>query len=189
MAGPYVQVPEDQRTSVNKDGTVTFTVDVPKDLQAKSRTFYLMAVDKNGNVHVLKNESLENGKITVTGDPDMTYQIIYEDNSTALAGMISGNGTLEGANGRAVTVSTNHCFWHWIILVLGVFGAVLEIVFRKKKKVVLTVLPLDPALMLLCLLLGWCLWDIPALAIGLVLILFGFILGQKMVRLEKENDS
>ena len=189
MAGPYVQVPEDQRTSVNKDGTVTFTVDVPKDLQAKSRTFYLMAVDKNGNVHVLKNESLENGKITVTGDPDMTYQIIYEDNSTALAGMISGNGTLEGANGSVVTVSTNHCFWHWIILVLGVFGAVLEIVFRKKKKVVLTVLPLDPALMLLCLLLGWCLWDIPALAIGLVLILFGFIQGQKMVRQEKENDS
>ena len=48
-----------------------------------------MAVDNNGNVYVLKNESMENGTITATGDSDVTYQIIYEDNSVALASMIS----------------------------------------------------------------------------------------------------
>ena len=189
-AGPYVQVPADQIALLQgRKDKVTFTLDVPKDLQAKDRTFYLVAVDKDGKVHVLKNESLESGTIAVTGDPELTYQIVYEDGSTALSGMLSENGTLENADGSVVTVSTNHCFWHWFILLLGIAGGLLELIFRKKKKVVRVMLPLDTVLMLLCMIAGFCVWDIPAFVIGLLLVVFGYIQGQEMVRQEKENDS
>jgi hypothetical protein len=163
--GPYIQVTSGESSSQN--GTkVTFTVPVPKDLQAKNRTFYLVGVDKKGNVVVIKNESLDGKSLTFKGDPDMTYQLVYEDGGAKLDDHIGNDGRLVTKDGSAVTVSTSHCFWHWMILILAVLGAALEYLFRKKKKAAVAVMPADICLMIICCMLGWCHWDIIAAVIG-----------------------
>ncbi|MDD3369353.1 MAG: hypothetical protein PHP50_10805 [Lachnospiraceae bacterium] len=74
--GPYVKLPEDAAETTDENGNAIFTVEIPADLLADGRTFYLVTTDSNGNVVVLLNESIENGVISVTGDPNATYQII-----------------------------------------------------------------------------------------------------------------
>jgi hypothetical protein len=176
--GPYIQVTSGESSSQN--GTkVTFTVPVPKDLQAKNRTFYLVGVDKKGNIVVIKNESLDGKSLTFTGDPDMTYQLVYEDGGAKLDDHIGNDGRLVTKDGKAVTVSTSHCFWHWMILILAVLGAALEYLLRKKKKAAVAVMPADICLMIICCMLGWCHWDIIAAVIGAFAVAGSFVYLQR----------
>ena len=187
--GPYVQVPSDGSLKLNSDGTVTFTLKVPDDLKADGRTYYLIGVDKDGKIHILQNESLEDGTITVTGDPDMTYQIVYEDGGAQLAGMVGENGTLVSADGKEVKVSTNHCFWHWIILLLALIGAALEIIFRKKRKTAVAIAGADAVLMVLCCIPGWCVWDIVMTVIGIILSVGCLCIGRKQRKQEEQEST
>ena len=63
---------------IGEDGKVTFTIDIPEEIAKEGRTYYLVTVDKDGNIVVLQNESIVNGTLTFTGDPNATYQIVYE---------------------------------------------------------------------------------------------------------------
>lgn len=153
-------LPGGMETVINPDGTVQFTFEVPEELQKEGRTFYLMSVDEDGNVIVLTNESIVDGMLTFTGDPDAVYQIIYEDEGVALADMLSEDGKLLDEKGEPMTVSTNHCYFHWIVLVLALAGILLALLLRKGRKVRLLVTGADMILMIVFTILGWCIWDI-----------------------------
>ena len=139
IPGPYVQA-KNVENITNPDGTETITLDIPEDLRKDGRHFYLMMVDQDGNVIVLSNESLEDGTISITGDPNATYQLIYEDGKAVLTDMISENGMLMGANGKLIKVSTNHCFWHWLMLIVAILGLAAVVISRKRKEIWLFVI-------------------------------------------------
>lgn len=147
-AGPYIQIPD--------------------DLKAEGRNFYLIGVDAEGNIIILPNESPEDGMLTVTGTPGTTYQIIYEDGSTLLSGLLTEDGKLMDADGNRIQVNTNHCFWHWIILMLALAGTLLILLRRKYPRQQLLILGIAVVLMLLCILFGWCRWDVIFTIVGAV---------------------
>lgn len=160
-SGPYIQIPETEKgDSLTKKGNVSFTLSVPEELKKPGRTYYLVAVDKDGNVIILQNESIEEGTLTFTGDVDLTYQLIYEDNGGLLSDIISEDGRLIDKNGKTITVKTNHCFWHFIILLLGIIGMILTLLFRKKKRTKFLIIGMDILFMIGCIILGWCRWDV-----------------------------
>ena len=172
-AGPYVvlnsdgngssDINGDSGSGTSLDGSGKLTFDIPSDLQKDGRTFYVMAVAKDGSVVIIPNESIEDGTFSFSGDPDLTYQIIYEDGGAKLSENIGENGVLTGEDGKAVKVSTaSGCFYHWIILVTGLIGIALLYIFRRKKKrpAVLTVtFAIDTALMIMLVMIGYCVWD------------------------------
>lgn len=136
--GPYIKVPilSDDATeeAANQQGEeVRFTFEIPKDLIAEGRTFYLMMVDDDGNIIILENESLEDGCFTANGIAGASYEIIYEDGKSQLADMISEDGKIVSEDGKTVTVKTV-CFWHFMILIVTIIGAGLSLILGKKKK-------------------------------------------------------
>ena len=182
-AGPYVvlnsdgngssDINGDSGSGTSLDGSGKLTFDIPSDLQKDGRTFYVMAVAKDGSVVIIPNESIEDGTFSFSGDPDLTYQIIYEDGGAKLSENIGENGVLTGEDGKAVKVSTaSGCFYHWIILVTGLIGIALLYIFRRKKKrpAVLTVtFAIDTALMIMLVMIGYCVWDKVFMVVGVVL--------------------
>lgn len=175
-AGPYIQIPEssgeDDENQMSGDanaaGQVQITLQIPDDLKAEGRNFYLIGVDAEGNIIILPNESPEDGMLTVTGTPGTTYQIIYEDGSTLLSGLLTEDGKLMDADGNRIQVNTNHCFWHWIILMLALAGTLLIPLRRKYPRQQLLILGIAVVLMLLCILFGWCRWDVIFTIVGAV---------------------
>ena len=177
-SGFYVQVP-DAGDSQDKSQNVAFTIDIPAELQAEGRTFYLVGVDADGKVIVLQNQSMEDGVFSASAAPGTVWQLVYEDGGADLTSQVSGDGTVTAENGTTVRVSTNHCFWHWVILVLAVCGAALAWLLRKKKWAAAAVTALDAAGMVLAMFQGWCRWDGPMLAVGLVLAVGCWLLGRR----------
>ena len=178
QSGPYVQIDASNIESGrnNNDGKVKFILNIPEDIVADGRTFYLVTVDSEGNIVVLQNESLEDGVFSATGDPNATYQIVYEDGESTLAELVSEEGSLMDTNGNVISVKTvNTCFWHWIIAVLALIGVVLTLLARKNKQAMI-VAAIDTVLMLVCVILGSCRWDIVTMLIGVVLLAAGIFI-------------
>lgn len=178
QSGPYVQIDASNIESGrnNNDGKVKFILNIPEDIVADGRTFYLVTVDSEGNIVVLQNESLEDGVFSATGDPNATYQIVYEDGESTLAEQVSEEGSLMDTNGNVISVKTvNTCFWHWIIAVLALIGVVLTLLARKNKQAMI-VAAIDTVLMLVCVILGSCRWDIVTMLIGVVLLAAGIFI-------------
>mgnify|MGYP004661339623 CR=1 FL=1 len=177
QAGPYVQ-PESSVTGGSMGGntetgtgtgTATILVEIPEDLRAEGRTFYLMMTDADGNIIILPNESLEDGIISVTGSADAVYQIIYEDGGSTLADMLTEDGKLTDANGKLLTVSTNHCLWHWLILVITLLGlGAIALLGRKKKKYIWFFGAVTTVLDLIVAIIGFCVFDWIFLIVGVL---------------------
>ena len=173
QAGPYVQ-PESSVTGGNtggntETGTATILVEIPEDLRAEGRTFYLMMTDADGNIIILPNESLEDGIISVTGSADAVYQIIYEDGGSTLADMLTEDGKLTDVNGKLLTVSTNHCLWHWLIFVITLLGlGAIALLGRKKKKYIWFFGAVTTVLDLIVAIIGFCVFDWIFLIVGVL---------------------
>ena len=145
--GPYIEIMKGNEFNVNnmgeldegiiagEDGRVRFTIDIPHEIAKEGRTYYLVTVDEDGNITVLQNESIVDGLLTFTGDPNATYQIIYEDGGTTLTSVLNEEGHLVDENGKPVTVDMNHCFWHYLVFILSLMGVVLIFLNKDKKKV------------------------------------------------------
>lgn len=147
------------------------TVEIPSDLQAEGRTFYLMAVDAEGNIIVLTNEATEDGVITVTGDPDMTYCIIFEGGDTPLASFLQDDGTVLNGEGEALMVGilTNYeedCYWHYLMLLLLALGILEILMLRKNRKLQVSLTAADGVALVICLILGSCTWDVVILIVS-----------------------
>ena len=176
QAGPYVQ-PESSITGESTGGntgvgTATLLVKIPEDLRAEGRMFYLMMTDADGNIIILPNESLEDGIISVTGSADAVYQIIYEDGGSTLENMLTEGGMLINGNGKVMTVSTNHCLWHWLILVITLFGlGAIALLGRQKKKYILFFGAVTTVLDLIVAVIGFCTLDWILLIVGILLML------------------
>ena len=74
--------------------------------------------------------------------------------------MLNENGYLVDEHGDVITVSTNHCFWHYIILMLALIGIALSLVFRDKRKNQLLAVGVITILMIILIFIGWCIWDV-----------------------------
>ena len=164
---------------IGEDGKVTFTIDIPEEIAKKGRTYYLVTVDKDGNIVVLQNESIVNGTLTFTGDPNATYQIVYEDGGATLPDVLNENGWLVDENGKSVTVDTNHCFCHYIVLLLAAIGIFLTLFFRGKQKKQLLTIGIDTIAMIILTLVGWCTWDIIVTILGVVIMCAIFFWSKK----------
>ena len=176
QSGPYVQ-PENSANPGNtaektETGTTTILVEIPEDLRVEGRTFYLMMTDADGNIIILPNESLEDGIISVAGSADAVYQIIYEDGGSTLADMLTEGGMLTNGNGKVMAVSTNHCLWHWLILVITLFGlGAIALLGRQKKKYILFFGAVTTVLDLIAAIIGFCTLDWIFLIVGVLLML------------------
>ena len=179
-AGPYVVLNADGKASsdinggsdASSDGSGKLTFDIPSDLQKDGRTFYVIAVAKDGSVVIILNESIENGTFSFSGDPDLTYQIIYEDGGAKLSAHIGENGALTGEDGKLETVSVNHCIFHYLILIIGIAGAVIIYILRRKKKrpvAAVITFAVDTALMIMFVIIGYCIWDKVFMVVGVTL--------------------
>ena len=118
---------------------------------------------------MLRNVSMQDGVISASAAPGTIWQVVYEDSGAQLSGSIAQDETVPDSGGAAIKVSTNHCLWHWLVLALALLGTVLEWMLRKKRRAALILLAVDGALMLLAAILGWCGWDFPVFAAGLIL--------------------
>ena len=110
--------------------------------------------------------------------------MVYEDNGAELSDYVAKDGTIPTTGTDVLHVSTNHCLWHWVVLLAALCGVVLEWLLRKKHKLARVLLAADVAVMVLAAILGWCRWDVPALLLGLALAAGGYILGQKQNKKE-----
>lgn len=61
------------------------------------------------------------------------------------------------------------CFWHWIIVIIALIGIVLTLLARRRKYAII-IAAIDTVLMLICVILGSCVWDIVTMLIGVVLL-------------------
>ena len=180
--GPYVQIPQGQDGA--SDESQQFTIKIPDELVKEGRTYYLVTVDENGNIVVRQSDGIKDGVLTFTGNPNSSYQIVYEDGAAYLADMLNENGYLVDENGEIITVDTNHCFWHYIILVLALIGIALSIFFRDKRKNQLFTVGIVTIIMLILIIAGWCIWDI-LFAILAEVIMVALIIGSK----NKQEDD
>ena len=169
--GPYVKIPDGQNVVVDENGKATFTFAIPDDIKQDGRTYYLVTVDADGNIIVLENESIVDGMLTFTGDPNATYQIIYEDGSAYLADLIDENGYIIDKDGENVSVKTKHCFWHYIIFILTLLGVALMLIFRNKKRYQFIAAVVDSIVMIILAVVGWCIWDIVFIVIGIIMMM------------------
>ena len=183
--GPYVSV-ENSDITDNGDSTV-IKVKIPKELQKEGRTFYLIRVDADGNVIVLQNESLEDGIFSAVGEAGVTYQIVYEDGGSVLADMLSEDGKLTDADGKAITVSTNHCFWHWLMLLVTLLGMAAGMLLgSRKKKYVWVAFAGTAVLVILFAVLGFCKLDgLFAIVCMICMLLAGLLHHKKNRGMEK----
>ena len=134
---------------------------------------------------VLENESLENGILSVTGEPGAAYQIIYEDGGSALADFLYEDGRLSDQEGKPVTVSTNHCFWHWIILLVTILGTATGMILgRKKRKYTWFTFAGTTVLIILAAIAGFCKLDWLFTVICMVVMLMTGVLYHR-----KERDT
>ena len=180
--GPYVQIPQGQGDA--SDDNQQFTIKIPDELVKEGRTYYLVTVDDNGNIVILQSDGIKEGVLTFTGNPNSIYQIVYEDGAANLADMLNENGYLVDENGEVITIDTNHCFWHYIILVLALIGIALSIFFRDKRKNQLLTVGIVTIIMLILIIAGWCIWDI-LFAIFAEVIMVALIIGSK----NKQEDD
>ena len=118
---------------------------------------------------------------------DLCYQMLYEDTTVYLAGMLNENGYLADENGDAITVDMKYCFWHYIIIVLALIGITLLLFFRDKRKNQLLTVAIVTILMLILIIAGWCKWDVLFAILAEVIMAVFIILSknkQKDVELE-----
>ena len=106
--------------------TDEISFDIPDELKADNRTFYLVTVDADGNVVILQNESTEAEEFEALGEAGTVYQLIFEDGETPLAAFISDAGILE-------TSENSKPIWPWIVLAVVVLGAGTFFFIYKKK--------------------------------------------------------
>ena len=113
---------------------------------------------------ILQNEGIKDGVLTFTGNPNAIYQLIYEDNNeddnVHLANMLNRDGQLIDEKGAVITVDTNHCFWHYIIIALALIGMAFALFFRDKRKNQLLAIGILTLLLIIFVVIGWCTWDI-----------------------------
>ena len=106
--------------------TDEISFDIPDELKADNRTFYLVTVDADGNVVILQNESTEAEEFEALGEAGTVYQLIFEDGETPLAAFISDDGILE-------TSESSKPIWLWIVLAVVVLGSGTFFFIYKKK--------------------------------------------------------
>ena len=71
-----------------------------------------------------------------------------------------------------MTVSTNHCLWHWLILVITLFGlGAIALLGRQKKKYILFFGAVTTVLDLIVAVIGFCTLDWILLIVGVLLML------------------
>lgn len=174
VGGPYVVLSDEEKKAADGADKVQIIITIPDELMKDGRVFYLTYVDKDGNVIVLSNDSIEDGVICATGDPDAVYQIIYEDNGAKLLENLGPDGQLIGESGKEVTVKTNHCYWHYIILLIGLIGAFLTLVFRKRRRPAIITGVVTVILMLICTYFGLCALDVLMLGVGLLMMVITY---------------
>lgn len=186
--GPYVQISQVQGDEGNKENeNQQFTIKILDELVKEDRTYYLVKVDDNGNIVILQNEDIKDGVLTFTGKSNSIYQMLYEDTTVYLAGMLNENGYLADENGDAITVDMKYCFWHYIIIVLALIGITLLLFFRDKRKNQLLTVAIVTILMLILIIAGWCKWDVLFAILAEVIMAVFIILSknkQKDVELE-----
>ena len=178
--GPYVQVPQGQDDAGNENQQ--FTIKIPDELVKEERIYYLVAVDDNGNIVILQNEDVTDGVLTFTGNPNSVYQIVYEDGTAYLDDMLNENGFLVDENGDVITVNTNQCFWHYIIIVLALIGIALSLFFKDKRKSQLLAVGIVTILMLILTIAGWCIWDVIFAILAEVIMVAVIICSKKQAR-------
>lgn len=190
--GPYIYIPnvlidpnnpnastDPTNPDITEDGAqVQIRLELPEYLNAEGRNFYLITVDEEGNIVVILAEVTEDGVLVFEGNPNATYQLVYEEGEALLASMISEGGYLVNANGDVITVSETHCFWHYMILVLAAIGTAVLFFFKENRKNQWLVLGIDAVLMILLTVTGNCNWDMCFTIFGIVLMLV-VILGKK----------
>lgn len=82
---------------------------------------------------------------------------------------VGDDGQHDTKDGTPAKVSTDHCFWHFIILFLGIAGALIVYMLRRKRekgRAAGTAFAVDTVLMVICMLIGWCIWDKVMLILG-----------------------
>ena len=181
--GPFIYIPE-VPGDIDDESEIEIIVEIPEDLDEDERFFYIITVDDEGNIIIIIPEVTEDGKLIFTGTPGTTYQIIYEDGEAHLANFIGENGCLVDANGNAITIGKNHCFWHYVILLVSIAGAVLMIVFKEKRKNQWMVFGVNTVLMILLANLGSCKWDVWFTLLGVVLMFLAILFVVKQERKE-----
>ncbi|MDD3369354.1 MAG: hypothetical protein PHP50_10810 [Lachnospiraceae bacterium] len=83
--------------------------------------------------------------------------------------MVGNDGTLIGADGKVISVATNHCYWHWLILLVVLVGSAAALVLgRKRKKQAWLVLGAAMILYVLFAILGTCYLDWIFAVVGIV---------------------
>lgn len=180
--GPYIKLPEELRETADESGKTRLTVEIPEELLEDGRTFYLVTVDSDGNVMVLSNDSMEDGIISVMGDPNAVYQIVYEDGGDTLTAMIGADGTLLAPDGSIVKVG-HTCFWHWLILLITVIGALtILIAGKKKRKYKWLITGVVTIMSILLAVLGTCGldWIFAACSIFIMFLLTGYSIKKKI---------
>ena len=160
QSGPYVQIQKGKGDIGNENGSQQFTLKIPDEFVKDGRGYYLVTVDENGNIVILQNEGIKDGVLTFTGNPNAIYQLIYEDDNTHLVNVLNSNGYLIDEEGTVITVDTNHCFWHYFIIVLTLIGIAFVLFFRNKRKNQLITVGILTLLMIILIFIGWCAWDI-----------------------------
>ena len=120
--------------------------------------------------------------LTFTGNPNSVYQIVYEDGTAYLDDMLNENGFLVDENGDVITVNTNQCFWHYIIIVLALIGIALSLFFKDKRKSQLLAVGIVTILMLILTIAGWCIWDVIFAILAEVIMVAVIICSKKQAR-------
>ena len=120
--------------------------------------------------------------LTFTGNPNSVYQIVYEDGTAYLDDMLNENGFLVDENGDVITVNTNQCFWHYIIIVLALIGIALSLFFKDKRKSQLLAVGIVTILMLILTIAGWCIWDVIFAILAEVIMVAVIIWSKKQAR-------
>lgn len=172
--GPFVYISSDLTLTddiTDEEAERQMILELPEYLDVEGRVFYLVTVDAEGNIVVIQTEVTEDGMLIFAGNPNATYQLVYEDGTAHLVNLISEGGYLVNANGDIISISNIHCFWHYIILVLACIGIALMFFFKDKRKHQWMVLGIDAVLMILLTNTGYCKWDVWFTLFGIVFML------------------
>ena len=207
--GPYVSVIDNRSADAsgsaeNAGAPVTFETVVSKDMVTDSRSFGLMAVKPSGEVVILTSNNYrinEKGDYVFefTGDPELTYVMIYEDSDVPMGQLLLDNGieinddntVFAVADGKKIFLDTEEekpCMNHWGVLAAAAVSLALLIAFRKKKlSTLLLILGADLVVSLALAIFGDCNADWLMLA-GNILVNGGTTAYTKMFS-EKETEE
>ncbi len=140
----YVQVPEDAATDENGKAKISF--DIPesflKDREemagadgadpANLDQFYLVAVDPEGNIILVPNASIVDGKLLFDAEPGYSYELIY-DEADVLGEMRSEDGKLLGTDGKPLSINGIHfILFDLLAMLITLALGILAILKRKK---------------------------------------------------------